>query len=101
MSSYAPRLPQIIEMFGVSRSDVRPLTKEGAAQWLQKLIGNPTAWVIDVHGRLVGEIRLDNLDPHDLSATMAVGIFDPQLLGKGLGSESIRLVLEHAFTHCR
>ncbi|WP_348626907.1 GNAT family N-acetyltransferase [Rhizobium leguminosarum] len=89
----------IIEMFGVSRSDVRPLTREGASQWLQKLIGNPTAWVIDVHGRLVGEIRLDNLDLHDRRATMAVGIFDPQLLGKGLGSASIRLVLEHAFTH--
>ncbi|MGR9457100.1 GNAT family N-acetyltransferase [Rhizobium leguminosarum] len=92
---------EIIEMFGVSRSDVRPLTREGAGQWLHKLIGNPNAWVIDVHGRLVGEIRLDNLDPHDRRASMAVGIFDPELLGKGFGSEAICLVLEYAFTHLR
>jgi RimJ/RimL family protein N-acetyltransferase len=30
---------------------------------------------------------------------MAIGIFDPELLGKGLGSESIRLVLKYAFEH--
>lgn len=85
---------EIIEMFGVSGSEVSPLTREGASQWLQKLIGNPNAWIIDVHGRLVGEIRLDNLDPNDRRASMAVGIFDPELLGKGLGSESIRLVVD-------
>jgi len=92
---------EIIEMFGVSRQDVKPLTRDGACQWLQKLIGNPNAWIIEVRGRLVGEIRLDNLDYNDRRASMAVGIFDPELLGKGLGSESIHLVLQHAFTHLR
>jgi RimJ/RimL family protein N-acetyltransferase len=92
---------EIIELFGVSRDDVKPLTRDGASRWLQKLIGNPNSWIIEVHNRLVGEIRLDNLDSRDRRASMAVGIFDPELLGKGLGSECIRLVVQHAFEHLR
>ncbi|WP_336884887.1 GNAT family N-acetyltransferase [Sinorhizobium meliloti] len=84
------------EMFGVSRSDVRPITKDSAAGWVQRLIDHPHAWVIDVQGKLAGEIRLDNVDPHDRRASMAVGIFDP-LLGKGLGGEAILLLLRYAF----
>ena len=32
---------------------------------------------------------------------MAVGIFDPTLLGQGLGSEAILLVLRHAFAELK
>jgi RimJ/RimL family protein N-acetyltransferase len=88
---------EIIEMFGVSRSDIKPLTRDAATRWIRKIIESPTAWIIEVGGRLVGEIRLDNFDPHDRRASMAVGIYDPGLLGKGLGSEAIYLVLKHAF----
>ena len=91
----------VIEMFGVSRSDVRPITKDEAARWVQRLIDHPNAWMIDVHGRLIGEIRLGNVDTHDRRASMAIGIFDPQLLCKGLGSEAIAFVLQHAFTQLR
>lgn len=88
---------EIIEMFGVSRSDVRRLTRDGAARWVQRLIDHSHAWVIEVQGKLIGEIRLDNVDLHDRRASMAIGIFDPALLGKGLGSEAILLLLRHAF----
>ena len=88
---------EIIEMFGVSRSDVRPLTRDGAARWVRRLIDHSHAWVIDVQGELIGEIRLDNVDLHDRRASMAIGILDPARLGKGLGSEAILLLLRHAF----
>ncbi|KAB0566133.1 GNAT family N-acetyltransferase [Brucella pituitosa] len=88
---------EIIEMFGVSRGLQLPLTRDGATRWVQRLIDHPHAWVIEIHGRLIGEIRLDNVDLHDRRASMAVGILDPQLLGKGLGSEAILLLLRHAF----
>lgn len=88
---------EIIEMFGVSRSAVRPLTRDGAARWVQRLIDHSHAWVIEVHGKLAGEIRLDNVDLHDRRASMAIGILDPALLGKGMGSEAILLLLRHAF----
>lgn len=92
---------EIIEMFGMNRSDVRPITKVGAARWVQRLIDHSHAWVIVVHGRLIGEIRLDNIDLHDRRASMAIGILDPKLLGKGLGSEAIFLLLQHAFAELR
>ena len=53
------------------------------------------------NNKLIGEIRLDNVDAHDRRASMAIGIFDPQRLGKGLGSEAIAFVLQHAFTQLR
>lgn len=92
---------EIVEMFGASRDAVRPLTREGAARWVQRLIDHPHAWVIEAHGRLIGEIRLDNVDLHDRHASMAIGILDPSLLGRGLGSEAILLLLRHAFTDLR
>ncbi|MDR6899147.1 RimJ/RimL family protein N-acetyltransferase [Rhizobium miluonense] len=42
-------------------------------------------------------IRLDNVNPQDKRATMAIGIYDPALLGKGFGTEAIMLLLRHAF----
>lgn len=88
---------EIVEMFGVSRGAVRPLTRDHAMRWVQRLIDHSHAWVIEVGGRLVGEIRLDNVALHDRRASMAVGILDPTLLGQGLGSEAIYLILRHAF----
>lgn len=88
---------EISEMFGVSRNAIRPLTRDGAVRWVQGLIDHSHAWVIEVHGRLIGEIRLDNVDLRDRRASMAIGILDPTLLGKGLGSEAILLLLRHAF----
>lgn len=93
--------PEIVEMFGLSQSDVKPLTREAAGRWVQGIGENPNAWIIDVEGRLIGTIRLDNINSHDRRASMAAGIYDPQLLGKGYGTEAIRLVLDHAFSTLR
>lgn len=54
-------------------------------------------WVIEHDGSPIGEVRLDDLDWHTGQARLAIGIDDPHLLGRGLGSEAIRLVVEHAF----
>ncbi|MFA1624570.1 GNAT family N-acetyltransferase [Rhizobium mongolense] len=89
------------EMFGISRSDVRPMTRDGASQWAQKLAENPYAWIIEIEGRLIGEIRLHNLDVRDRRASMAIGLYDPTLLGKGVGSEAIRLLIQHAFVQLK
>ena len=92
---------EIIEMFGVNKSDVRPITKDGAARWVQRLIDHSHAWVIEADGGLIGEIRLDKVDLHDRRATMAIGIFHPELLGKGLGTKAILLLLHHAYAEMR
>lgn len=87
----------IVEMFGVSRSDVKPMTKDAAHNWAQGQAENPNAWIIEIEGRLVGEIKLHSFNVQDRRASMAVAIYDPTLLGKGIGSEAIRLLTGHAF----
>jgi RimJ/RimL family protein N-acetyltransferase len=87
----------IAEMFGASRDDLRPMTKEEATAWVRQLIGQSYAWVIESEGALIGEIRLDRVDARHRRASMAVAIYDPACLGRGLGTQAIRRLLEHAF----
>lgn len=88
---------EIAAMFGASREEVRPMTKEGAAAWVRGLVEHPYAWVIENRGSLIGEIRLDRVDVRDRRASMAIGLFDVACLGRGLGSQAIMLLLDHAF----
>jgi RimJ/RimL family protein N-acetyltransferase len=91
------RNADIAEMFGASRQTLRPMTRDDAAQWVQSLQGQSYGWVIETEGSLIGEIRLDRVDARDRRASMAIGIYDPAYLGRGLGSQAIKRLLEHAF----
>lgn len=88
--------PEIHRMFGGSRDQLRPLTREGAGRWMQRVIESPYGWVIE-RGSLIGEIRLIRVERIDRRASLAVGIVDPRCLDKGYGTEAIRLVLDYAF----
>jgi RimJ/RimL family protein N-acetyltransferase len=83
-------------MYGGSRDDARPMTEEAARRWVQGLLEQDYAWVIEV-GTPIGQIRLDRVDLRDRRASLAVGIVDRTQLGIGLGTEAIGLVLEFAF----
>ncbi|PST23693.1 GNAT family N-acetyltransferase [Rhizobium sp. JAB6] len=88
---------EIAEMYGVNREDIKPITREGATQWVQGIADHPHAWVIEIEGAFAGVIRLDKVNRRDRRATMAIGIYDPALLSKGFGTEAITLLLAHAF----
>ncbi len=88
--------PEIQAMFGASRDEIVPMTRERAEASLRRLAEHPYAWVIE-HGAFIGEIRLDRVDRRDRRASLAVGIFDPRLLGIGIGTEAAMLVLGYAF----
>lgn len=88
--------PDIHRMFGGSCNRLRPITRDGAERWVDSLMRHPHAWIIE-RGTLIGEIRLDRVDPVDRRASLAVGILEPAALGKGYGTEAVRLVLRHAF----
>jgi RimJ/RimL family protein N-acetyltransferase len=92
------RQPEIVRMFGGDLRRPAPLARETATVWLERLSRHPQAWIVEVDGRLLGEVRLDNVDRHDRRASLAIGLFDPAQLGRGLGSEAVRLVLAYAFT---
>ncbi len=88
---------EIAEMYGLDKDDIKPMTREGAVRWVQWLAERPHAWVIEINGAFASEIRLDNVNAQDRRATMAIGIGNPALLGKGFGTEAIDLLLRHAF----
>lgn len=89
--------PEIHEMFGGSRDTYRPMTREAAEATVKRLSEHPCAWVIEHAFRVIGEARLDRIDIQDRRASFAIGILDPQLLGRGIGTEATRLVLQFAF----
>ena len=91
------RDPDITRLFGVDPTSLPPLTEAAAARWVEGLPRHPHAWVVEHGGRLLGEVRLDGLDQHDRRARLAVGFYDPARLGMGLGRDTVRLVLAHAF----
>jgi RimJ/RimL family protein N-acetyltransferase len=91
------RHPDVLHGFGVELTVFEPITTEEAAIWVSKISNHSHAWIIEYENKLIGEIRLDNIDPQDRRASLAIGIYDPNLLGKGLGRESIKLCLRHAF----
>ena len=91
------RDPEITRMFGGSAADSTPLTANEIEQQHAALAASDTGWVIETDERAVGTARLHGLDAHDQRARYAVGIHDPELLGRGLGAEVTQLVLAHAF----
>lgn len=93
--------PDILHMFGEDPATARPLTEAAARRWVDRLAEHSRAWVIEHDGRLLGEIRLDALDEHDRRARLAIGLYDPAKLGRGIGREAIGLLLRHAFDSLR
>ncbi|MFF7590380.1 GNAT family N-acetyltransferase [Kitasatospora purpeofusca] len=48
-------------------------------------------------GVCVGEVVLSDLDVRNRSCSFRISLFDRRSFGQGLGTEAIRLILEHAF----
>jgi RimJ/RimL family protein N-acetyltransferase len=86
----------IHRMFGGSAADLKPFSQEEALFWVQRLIDHSCAWVIDAGG-VIGEVRLDGIDMQDRRASFAIGILKPAWLGKGIGTQATKLVLNFAF----
>ena len=90
------RDPEIHRLYGGSQADLRPLTLDDATRAHLRLLEHACAWAIE-YGRFIGEVRLDHINRRDKRAALAIGIADPASLGQGLGTEAIRLVVDHAF----
>ncbi len=93
--------PGIMRMFGVDPAALPPLDEARTARWVQGLADHPCAWVVEHAGRLLGEARLDAIHAGDGRAQLAVGLYDSTKLGLGLGRQTVRLVLHHAFDALR
>ena len=88
-------------MVGGDASAMPPLTVEEVGRWYDQLVSEPYGWSIEYEGRLVGTARLNRLDLTARSAWYAIGLYDPSVWGRGLGTEATQLVLTFAFQRVR
>jgi RimJ/RimL family protein N-acetyltransferase len=91
--------PAIERLFGAGRGARRGLTSGEARAALARLSGpaGTQGWVIEQAGRLVGLARLSAVEPGERHARFAVTMLAREHLGRGLGTETTRLVLTYAF----
>jgi RimJ/RimL family protein N-acetyltransferase len=56
------------------------------------------SWSVEVDRRLAGVAFLHSLEAGDRRARFAIGLYSPDLQGRGIGRSATTLVLRHAFT---
>jgi RimJ/RimL family protein N-acetyltransferase len=90
------RHKEIVEAYGGDFDPAAPYTTAHAEAAIRFLEKQAYAWVIDVDG-YIGHIRLHSLVLDDKRAALAIGIDNPSCLGKGYGTEAVKLALSYAF----
>lgn len=89
--------PEIHHMFGADPDKVDQMTRHHAETWYQAQAAEPLAWVIEHKRRMIGALRLHSVSAWDARANLAIGILDPKLLGRGIGTRAAHLIVAHAF----
>ena len=93
------RHASITRMFGAAAPESGEMTHDEAEAWLAaRGADGVVEWIVEAEGRFLGSARLHSFDG-DGGAKCASGLLDPDLLGKGLGTETTRLVLAYASDH--
>jgi RimJ/RimL family protein N-acetyltransferase len=88
----------ISRMFGAEEPADRPMSRGAATRWFERLgADGAIEWVVEVRGRFVGTARLHTIDRDAGTASYAIGLLDPTVLGQGIGRVVTRLVCRHAF----
>ena len=79
----------------------RAMTDDEIRAWVDHLAARTAAgascWAVESDGELAGAAFLYDVREAGRKARLAIGMYAPQFLGRGLGTESVRLVLRHAF----
>ena len=85
-----------VRMLGGDTRNMQPYTREKAQKWFDDINSKPLEWAIEYKGKCIGQARL-TVNTDDQRARYAVGIFNDQILGQGIGTEVTKLVLSYAF----
>lgn len=87
---------EIERMYGGDTRNLKPYTLDDAKSFIDSILSNKYEWCVEFEGRCIGQARL-TVNESDRRARYAVGLFDPSVLGKGLGTEVTQLILQYAF----
>ncbi|MEI3604406.1 GNAT family protein [Pseudogracilibacillus sp. SE30717A] len=88
---------ELVRMYGGDTTNLSSKTMLDAIHFIEAIQSNKLEWCVEFEGRCVGQARL-SVNEEDNRARYAVGLFDPSIWGKGLGTEVTQLVLHYAFT---
>jgi len=92
------RHAEITRMFGAPNPADRPMSVAEAEVCFAGLGAPGVAdWIVESDGTFLGTAALHSFDDDRRTARYAVGFYDPERLGQGLGTETTALVLAHAF----
>ncbi|PFA63358.1 GNAT family N-acetyltransferase [Bacillus sp. AFS015802] len=94
------RTKEIVRMYGGDTRNLKPFTMEEAKMFVDKILTSQYNWCIEYMGHCVGQARL-TVNEEDQRARFAIGIFNPSVLGKGLGTEVTKLLVSFAFEELR
>ncbi|MEK3886377.1 GNAT family N-acetyltransferase [Bacillus sp. FSL K6-3431] len=86
----------LTRMYGGDTRNLQPLTMKDARRFIESILLSKLEWCVEYDGRCIGQARL-TVSEEDCRARYAVGLFDPSVWGKGLGTEITQLVLRYAF----
>jgi RimJ/RimL family protein N-acetyltransferase len=89
--------PDVLRGYGLKREVPAQMPIKDAMEWVSRIATHPNAWILEYNSKLLGEVRLDNLDMLDRRASLAIAIVDYERLGQGLGREAIKACLKIAF----
>jgi RimJ/RimL family protein N-acetyltransferase len=90
------RHQEIVEAYGGTFDPGASFTRAQAEAAIRFIETQEHAWVIDARS-FIGHIRFHSWADKDRRAALAIGIENPAFLGKGYGTEAIRLALTYAF----
>ena len=79
---------EINRMYGVEGADRRALSVEEGEAWFADVAASPHEWLIAEGDQPRGQIRLHTIEGAE--AFLAVGLWRPEWLGRGLGTDAIR-----------
>lgn len=91
------RDPDYRKMVGGDPRTNPELTRAEVERWHEQINQDPLSWVIEFQGKCIGTARLHSVDNQNRRSSYAIGIFNQQFWGIGLGTEATRLVLKYAF----
>jgi RimJ/RimL family protein N-acetyltransferase len=79
----------------------RAMTDAEVEAWVDYLAAKTAVgakcWAVECDGELVGHAFLLDVREAGRKARLAIGMYAPQFMGRGLGAEAVRLVLRYAF----
>lgn len=87
---------EFIHMCGGDTRNIKPSDQKSVEIWYKLISSRELEWVIEYTKKCIGIARL-TVNKSDYSARYAIGIFDDNLYGKGIGTQVTKLVLEYAF----